>query len=66
MINPHTYLVQSTTFQFAALVLIVSGLAAANGALSWQEWINEAVILVGIYASKEGVRYGATAIGSNK
>jgi len=59
-------LLESTTFQFCGLVLTVSALAAVNGDLKWLEWLNEAVILIGIFASKEGVKYGAKAYESNK
>jgi len=57
-------LFRSTVFQFCILILITSAVAAANGMLTWIEWLNEAVVLVGIYASKEGVRYGAAAYGA--
>jgi hypothetical protein len=51
----------STTFQFCALVLLVSAGAALSGRLEWATWLSEAVYLVGIYAGKEGARYGAAA-----
>ena len=52
---------ESTVFQFCAMVLIISAIAAANGELTWTEWLSEAVVMIGIYASKEGIKYGATA-----
>jgi len=54
-------LLGSTVFQFCAMVLTGSAIAAANGQLTWAEWLSEAVVMIGIYASKEGVRYGASA-----
>jgi len=57
---------KSTTFQFCGMVLTVSALAAANGNLTWAAWLDQAVILVGIYASKEGVKYGAEAYGNKQ
>ena len=54
-------LLKSTVFQFCAMVLVISAIAAANGELTWAGWLSEAVVMVGIYASKEGVKYGATA-----
>jgi len=51
----------STVFQFCALVLAASAIAAFQGTLEWSQWLSEAVVLVGIYASKEGVKYGAEA-----
>ena len=52
---------KSTTFQFAFMVLVASAVAAFMGQLEWVKWLDEAVVLVGIYASKEGIKYGATA-----
>ena len=54
-------LLESSVFQFCAMVLIISAVAAASGELSWTEWLSEAVVMIGIYASKEGVKYGAAA-----
>ena len=51
----------SSVFAFCAVVLGGSAVAAFNGQLSWEAWLTEAVVLVGIYASKEGIRYGASA-----
>lgn len=57
----------STVFQFCAIILIVAGIAAGNtGDLTWKDWLDQAVYFVGIYASKEGVRYGATAYGGKE
>lgn len=52
---------KSTTFQFCFMVLAGSAVAAFMGQLAWATWLDQAVILVGIYASKEGVRYSAAA-----
>lgn len=52
---------ESKVFQFCAMVLIISAIAAANGELTWKEWLSEAVVMIGIFASKEGVKYGAAA-----
>lgn len=52
---------KSTTFQFCFMVLVASAVAAFMGQLAWVKWMEEAVVLVGIYASKEGIRYGASA-----
>lgn len=53
---------ESTTFQFCFMVLVVAGLAAGfSGDVTWADWLNNAVYLIGIYAGKEGVRHGATA-----
>jgi len=55
-------LFQSSTFQFCLIVLFVSGVAAGfTGDLTWKDWLDEAVYFVGIYAGKEGIRYGADA-----
>ncbi len=55
-------LFDSTTFKFCLLVLIAGALAAAfSTELSWAVWFEKAVYFVGIYAAKEGVRYGASA-----
>lgn len=52
----------STTFQFCLIVLAISGVAAGvTDDLTWKDWLKEAVYFVGIYAGKEGVRYGAEA-----
>ena len=47
--------------------MILAGSAAAaafSDGLTWSQWLSEAVIILGIYASKEGVRYGAEAYGN--
>jgi hypothetical protein len=55
-------LFQSTTFQFCFIVLAVSGVAAGfTDDLTWKDWLKEAVYFVGIYAGKEGIKYGASA-----
>ena len=56
-----TNLLNSTTFQFAAMILAGSAFAAFQGQLAWATWLSEAVVILGIYASKEGVRYSAAA-----
>lgn len=57
-------LFESSVFQFCAIVLVVSGIAAASGKIEWIEWLKEAVYFVGIYAGKEGVKYSAEAYGT--
>lgn len=52
---------ESTTFQFCFMVLVVAGLAAAFGDLEWKTWLEQSIYLIGIYAGKEGIRYGASA-----
>jgi len=55
-------LFDSSVFQFCAIILIVAGLAAGlSSDVTWKDWIDIAMVLIGIYASKESVRYGATA-----
>lgn len=55
-------LLSSTTFQFCFLILFVSGIAAYNtGDLTWKDWLDASIYLIGIYAGKEGVRYGSDA-----
>ena len=58
-------LLTSTVFQFSFMILAGSAAAAAfSDGLTWSQWLSEAVIILGIYASKEGVRYGAEAYGN--
>ena len=55
-------LLTSSVFQFSFMIL--AGSAAAAGfseSLTWKEWLSESVIILGIYASKEGVKYGVSA-----
>ncbi len=55
-------LFESSTFQFCLLVLGASAFAAGlTDDLSWKDWFDGAVYFVGIYASKEGVKYGSNA-----
>jgi len=55
-------LLTSTVFQFSFMILAGSAIAAGFSAeLTWKDWLSEAVIVLGIYASKEGIRYGAEA-----
>lgn len=55
-------LFESSTFQFCMIILVCSAFAAGfTDDLTWKDWLNEAIIMLGIYASKEGVRYGAEA-----
>ena len=56
---------ESTTAQFALLVLLVAGLAAGfhlDPNFGWAQWADLGKWAVGIYATKEGVRYGAEAV----
>lgn len=58
-------LLSSSVFQFSFMILAGSAAAIIFGeGLTWTEWLSEAVIILGIYASKEGVKYGAEAYGS--
>jgi hypothetical protein len=55
-------LLESSTFKFCAMVLVVAGIAAAYSPdLTWKDWLDQAVYFVGIYAGKEGVRYASDA-----
>jgi len=55
-------LFESSTFQFCFMVLAVSAVAAGlTEDLTWKDWLKEAVYFVGIYAGKEGVKYGTQA-----
>jgi len=54
-------LFDSTVFQFCGIILFVSGLAALTGEITWAEWLDASKYLIGIYATKESVKYGATA-----
>ena len=51
----------STTAQFGVSILTVGALAAGFSDYTWTLWMDQAIIIIGIYASKEGVRYGAEA-----
>lgn len=58
-------LLDSTTFKFCLLVMIAGAIVAGfSDELSWLVWFEKSVYFVGIYATKEGVRYGAEAHGS--
>ena len=61
-------LIESTTFQFGLFILLVAGLAAGfTDDLTWKDWVLEAKYMLGIYATKEGVRYGSEAYkGANR
>jgi len=53
---------ESTTAQFAIFVLSIAALAAGfTDQLTWTAWLDSAMVALGIYASKEGVRYSAEA-----
>jgi hypothetical protein len=55
-------LLDSTTFRFCLLALVVAGLAVIfTNELTWKDWLDSAVYFVGIYAGKEGVRYSSDA-----
>ena len=55
-------LFESSVFQFSILILSTSALAAGfTEDLSWKDWLSEAIIILGIFATKEGVKYGAEA-----
>jgi len=55
-------LLTSTVFQFSFMILAGSAVAAAmSDGLTWEQWLSEAVVILGIYASKEGVRYASSA-----
>lgn len=58
---------ESTTAQFGIMILSISALAAGfTDDLTWKDWLSEAIIVLGIYASKEGIRYGAEAYKSQE
>lgn len=54
-------LLTSSTFQFCAIVLFITGIAATNGHMTWLQWMEQAVYFVGLYTGKEGVKYGSEA-----
>lgn len=54
-------LLKSSTFQFCAMVLVITGIAAFNGKMTWLEWMDQAVYFVGLYTGKEGIKYGSEA-----
>lgn len=59
-------LFNSTTFQFSALVLFIGILATLYSDVTWLQWFDQAKYYVGIYASKEGIRYGSEAYKAGK
>jgi len=55
-------LFESSVFQFCILILLVAALAAGfTDDLTWKDWVDTAMVLIGIYTTKEGVKYGASA-----
>jgi len=54
-------LLSSTVFQFSFLILLVGALAVIYSDVTWAQWFDQAKYYVGIYATKEGVKYGAEA-----
>ena len=57
-----TNLFQSSVFKFCFIVLTVAGIVAFNKAgITWGEWLKSAIYCIGIYAGKEGVKYGSSA-----
>ncbi len=52
---------ESTTAQFGIFILSVGAMAAGFSNYQWDQWMIQAVIVLGIYASKEGIRYSAEA-----
>lgn len=59
-------LFSSSVFKFSAMVLLVGLIGVYNGGLSWELWFEQAKFYVGIYAGKEGVRYGSEAYKEHK
>jgi len=56
---------ESTTAQFAIFVLTIAALAAGfTDQLTWAVWLDSAMVALGIYASKEGIRMGSDAYSS--
>jgi len=55
-------LFNSSVFQFCLIILFISGMAAGfTDDLTWKDWLDTAMVLIGIYTTKEGVKYGASA-----
>lgn len=57
---------ESTTAQFSLIVLSAAALAAGfqlDPDFGWKEWSELGKWAVGIYATKEGIRYGSEAYG---
>jgi hypothetical protein len=55
-------LFESSVFQFCILILFIAGLAAGfTDDLTWKDWLEAAMVLIGIYTTKEVGRYGASA-----
>ena len=52
---------ESTTAQFGICILAVGALAAGFSDLTWAAWFDGALVILGTYATKEGVRYGSEA-----
>ena len=52
---------ESTTAQFGIAILTVGVLAVGYSDYTWEAWMIQAIVVLGIYAGKEGVRYSAEA-----
>jgi len=52
---------ESTTAQFGIGILVIGALAVVYSDLTWLQWLEAAKWILGTYAAKEGVKYGAEA-----
>lgn len=53
---------ESTTAQLGLVILSIAGLASGfTDDLKWNDWLDAAIYVLGIYAGKEGIRYGSEA-----
>ena len=57
---------ESTTAQFGIMILSVAALAVGFSDLTWVQWLDAAKWIMGFFASKEGIRYGAEAYSNNE
>lgn len=52
---------ESTTAQFGIFILSVGALAAGFSDLTWDKWLESSLVILGIYGTKESVKYGSAA-----